>query len=119
MAKSKKRFADGGIAQLYRRWVNKKAVVRVLERPSRGRRPASIGIEVAVICVDARMSYGNAHILVRPAHGSGSAWVELTKLKLVDEWPEPYEAQTTAPVAPDGLGERGVGSSAKSVSQAD
>ncbi len=100
--------------ELYRNYVGHKAMLTVLSRPEATRtrstpadeesgvrnkqavlRKGSVGICIPVHIADARMSYGRPHVLIRPAHGGGSAWVRadhrLQVLAEDEDWPEKME----------------------------
>jgi len=109
--------AGKGVAQLYRRFVNKKAMVRVLDYAATSDRPASMGVEIPVNVLDVRFAWGNPHVLVSPVLGGGQAWVSVDRVKLVDEWPHEKDAASTDGL--DGIGELGVGESTEQVPKTD
>lgn len=94
-----------GIAQLYHKYVGRKGLLTVLSYPpKREERAGTLGIQIAVWVLDARIAYGNEQVLVRPPMGVGSAWVNVKgQLNLVDQWPDEdtiEQAISAPPVAP-------------------
>ena len=89
----KKKKGKEGYTSLVRKWVGHKAMARVLDygeckRPTdRYKQPPTIGMEVAVECMDVRYAWGNAHVLIRPVFGNGTVWVSLDRLRVVPQWP--------------------------------
>ncbi len=92
------------IAQVYRDFVGRKALLTVLDYPAVTRKvkgkdgdseeiitQASLGVQIPVTITDARMAYGNTHVLISPLRGRGSTWVLVSdKLQVLDEdedWP--------------------------------
>ena len=47
------------------------------------------GMRVPVRCVNVRITYGRAELLIEPIQGEGTRWVKLEQIEVVDpNWPE-------------------------------
>lgn len=96
-----------GVAALYKKYVGRKAVMTVCdrtelkatqERADKARRRGesiaagtvirhrNVGIQIGVEIVDVRTRFGVADVLVTPAVGSGSTWVSVDRIRVVEEW---------------------------------
>lgn len=65
------------IAQLFHQYVGKRCAVDIGD-----------GVEVLAICTEARVAYGNEHLLVQPVGGVGSKWVGTANVRVApDDWP--------------------------------
>ena len=78
------------VAGMFMRWIGKKVLVNVLEYPEGPGRAGSPGVQVAGLVLNARVSYGNARLLVIFPHGRGTTWIgeERCQLCVHNEWPE-------------------------------
>lgn len=82
------------VAQLHRRFVNKRAMLTVCDWTEHKRgdnvlREASAGIQVPIWIVDARFVWGTYQVLVVPLNGGSSTWVKIEgKVRIVTEWPQ-------------------------------
>lgn len=83
------------VVQLYHKYIGKKALLTVCSRPETSRMKdghqqtikTALGIEIPVIILNARESWGREHVLVRPIRGIGTVWAEVTRIRTVDDWP--------------------------------
>lgn len=89
------------MAHLYHQYVGKEAMLTVLATPARvtkvsGQRKdiaAQVGICVPVTISDVRHAFNRSEVLVQPVGGTGSAWVSIYKIKLVEREAEHAESQ--------------------------
>ena len=80
------------MAQMFHQYVGKDALLTVMSAPARVTRvkgerkdvAAQIGIQVPVTITDVRHAFNRAEVLVQPVSGSGSAWVVVEKIKMLD-----------------------------------
>ena len=94
---SYKDIAPLTVAHLFANYVNRKAWLSVGDHAmyyantpkswmGSSRKP-SMGVEVPIVIVDARISYGTNQFLAIPVLGTGATWIKLTpRLKVVDHW---------------------------------
>ena len=99
---------------LFRKYINKKAMVRVLymvntaseQKRKYGYRkgPTYVkreGLMIPVRIHNARVIWGKLSVLVTPYRGTGTLWVTVTdksNIRVVDDWPEeggPHAEQAT------------------------
>lgn len=83
------------VAQMYEKYVGKKAMLVVLDQLEKEGREnsGSMGVEIPIKIVDANIAYGRERLLVEPHSGVGTAWIEANdKVRIVDEWPHEEDA---------------------------